>query len=292
MKHKKYSWNLYQVHENDALKDELEQMAKKGWRLVKVGSSIPLLTFEACDPHPIRYCVEVMEKPSTFASNQTLPLKRYREFCKDAGWDYLGTNGLLHIFCTEDMETPDVETDPQERFERIVNACKAVNRSILLLFTFIILINLIPCWVKRTLLCSQGLVAAFLLLVEGYYIGEYWFWKRRALASLSGTGSLPRLSCKSVRMKNSLIIAVVLILCALLLLYTIGGSRSSAVIPFLMLYLAVYVVMLLFFGRLLHWLREKKDFSPGVNKLIYWGAGAFMVILILLIISVFLKLYF
>ena len=60
----KYVPAFFQVFENDSLRDYLEDMALKGWRLVSVGSLF--LRFEPCAPHRIRYCVEVMEKPSAY----------------------------------------------------------------------------------------------------------------------------------------------------------------------------------------------------------------------------------
>lgn len=120
----KYVPAFFQVFENDSLRDYLEDMALRGWRLVSVGSLF--LRFEPCAPHRIRYCVEVMEKPSAYASNQSENLKAYREFCRDAGWDYAGSIGYLHIFFTEDEEAVVVETDPKERYERICQACQGI----------------------------------------------------------------------------------------------------------------------------------------------------------------------
>lgn len=285
---KKYSFNFYQVFENDALKDYLEHMALKGWRLSKIGSM--LLCFEACDPHPVRYCVEVMEKPSTYASNQTLPLKRYREFCRDAGWNYIGTNGLLHIFYTEDMDAVPVETDSQERYERILSACRGTNRTIILLFLFISLLNLFSCWQKGTLLCTQGFVVLILLCAGVYSVGDFMLWQRRAKTSLADAGVLPRLSWESVRTKNTLSVTVILALCVLFFFYTFGEVSSKAV-PFLLLYLAVYIVMMLFFSRLLHWLREKKDFERSTNKLIYWGSALLMLILVMIVCFAVLRVF-
>lgn len=292
MANKKYSFNFFQVYENDALRDYLEYMAQKGWRLTKVSSM--LLHFESCEPHAIRYCVEIMEKPSVYASNQTLPLKRYREFCKDAGWHYIGTNGLLHIFCTEDAEAIPVETDAEERFERILRACTGNNRMIILLFSIIGFMNLISCWQKRTLLCSQGFIVFILLLAGIYYIGDFQLWRRRASAALIDTGTLPRLSWGFIRTKNNVSIVAVFAACILFLLYT-GGTAPSEALPYLLLYLAVYVIMMVVFSRLLYWLREKKDFGRGTNILIYWGFAALVILFLTAILSfalfAFLNIY-
>lgn len=268
MSNKKFTFNLYQIFENDALKDYLEHMALKGWRLVKIGSL--LLRFEACKPHPIRYCVEVMEKPSVYASNQTLPLKRYREFCRDAGWNYIGTNGLLHVFCTEDTEAVPVETDAQERYERIVNACRGSNRLTVFLFAFVSLINLAACWQKGTLLCSQGFIMLILLCTAIYVVGNFGLWKRRAQISLAKTGLLPHLDYMAVNTKNIWFTTVILALCILFLLSSFQPAYTAA-LPYILLYLAVYLMMLFLFRGLLQWLREKKDFGRRTNILIYWG---------------------
>lgn len=64
MKNRKIVPAFFQVYENDCLRDYLEHMAQKGWKLSSVGSMF--LHFEACKPHRIRYCVEIMEKPSNW----------------------------------------------------------------------------------------------------------------------------------------------------------------------------------------------------------------------------------
>lgn len=288
MANKKFSFNFYQVFENDALRDYLEHMSLKGWRLTKISSM--LLHFEACEPHSIRYCVEVMEKPSTYASNQTLPLKRYREFCRDAGWNYIGTNGLLHIFYTEDTDAVPVETDAQERFERICSACRGNNRMMIILFVFIGLMNLISCRQKGTLLCTQGFIACLLLFAGFYAVGDFQLWKHRAQASLADKGTLPCLSWASVKTKNMLGVTVSLALCISFLLFTFAKT-SSAAIPYLLIYLVVYIIMMIVFSGLLHWLREKKNYGRGTNILIYWSSVVFMIILFVVILSVALRFF-
>lgn len=279
MKSKKISFNFYQIFENDALKDYLEHMALKGWRLVTINSLV--LHFEACDPHPIRYCVEVMEKPSVYASNQTLPLKRYREFCRDAGWNYIGTNGLLHIFQTEDTEALPVETDPRERCDRIIKACRGNNRTLAVLFLLIGLMNLISCWMKRTFLCSQGFVVLILLAAGSYYIGEFLLWKSRAQARLKDTGTLPHMDWVSVRMKNLLSVAVIFVFCILFILYTAAGTFASA-LPYIGLYLIFYIAAMLIFTGIIHRLREKHNFGQRTNLLIYWGFVIFITLLVII----------
>lgn len=285
MKNKKYAFNFYQIFENDALRDYLEHMALNGWRLTKIGSIF--LHFEACVPHPIRYCVEVMEKPSAYASNQTLPLKRYREFCRDAGWDYIGTNGFLHIFCTEDMEAVPVETDVRERYARICGASRGITRTTVILFSAISLINLSVCWQKKTLLCTQGFLVLLLLSAGLYMTGDFLLWKNRAKRSLAESGILPHYMWASTSRKNNLGVAAILILCICFLLFSCSNAPSAA-LPYILAYLFIYLISMSVFSALLYWLREKNDFAREINILIYWGAALLLVVLITAVLFLFL----
>lgn len=292
MKNKKHVFALYQIFENDSLRDYLEDMAERGWKLVKVTNM--LLHFEACEPHPIRYCVEIMDKPSVYASNQTLPLRKYREFCRDAGWDYIGTTGLLHIFYTEDRNAIPVETDSEERYERICRASAGGSRATLILFSLISLLNLFLCFQKRTLLCPQGFIVLILMGTAAFYVGDFYLWKRRALRSLAASKTLPHAGWQTVRFKNNFSVALILLVCILYLLYTSFDALTDAplimLLP-LLIYLIVYVLMFYFFSRLIYWLREKNTFSRTTNILIYWGSGLALVIA-LVSVTAFILMHF
>lgn len=276
---KKYTFCAYQLYENEALKDQLEAMALKGWRLTRIGSL--LLHFESCEPHPIRYCVEVMEKPSMFASNQTLPLRRYREFCKDAGWSYLGSNGLLHIFYTEDMEALPVETDDQERYEHICRAYSGSYRMIAVMFALLSALNLFTCYQQGTIFSSNGMIVLILLLTIFYYGGDYFLWKRKARRSIEVSQALPTLSWKTARLKNLAVMAGIMLLAILYLLYTLEGQLSPLVVKVLLIYLVIYCLTLALFSWLIHWLREKNTFSARTNIAIYFGAAILLILLII-----------
>lgn len=282
MRNRKRVLTLYQIFENDSLRDYLEDMAKQGWKLTSVTNM--LLGFEACEPHPIRYCVEVMDKPSVYTSIQALPLKKYREFCSDAGWEYIGANGYLHIFCTEDMDAIPVETDAEERFDRICRASAGGNRIILIFFFLISLLNLFICFQKKTLLCPQGLIVLILLCVVFYYGGEFFLWKKQAERSLSLSGDLPCARWQTVQLRNNISFSLILLICIFYLIYvSLDAVTDAAPIMLISLpvYLSIYGLMLFFFGRLIHWLREKKSFGRITNILIYWGIGLGATILIM-----------
>lgn len=270
-KRNKYVPAFFQVYENDSLKEYLEFMAQSGWRLKSVGSMF--LRFEECEPRRIRYCVEVMEKPSAYASNQTEKLKAYREFCRDAGWDYAGTTGYLHIFYTEDEGAVLVETDLQERYERICQACQGNMRMFLVLFGLIAAMNLYSCYLRKTLLCLNGLSATVMTGALAWGLGEFHLWKGRARRSLKESGTLPCVSWRAVRRKNQGAVALALILCMAPLVYAVGHGSSWALMGVIG-GLWVYTCLLMFiYTKLLYWIREKRAYSRGANMVIYWGIG-------------------
>lgn len=267
MKNRKNVLVLFQIYENDSLKDYLEHMAQNGWKLSKVDSLF--LHFEVCKPHRIRYCVEIMEKPSVYASNQTPKQKIYREFCQEAGWDYVGNTGYFHIFCTEEEEAVLVETDTQERFERICQASSGNSWMFCALFGILILMNLYSCYLKKTLLCLNGWTSLILLTVSMWNIGGFYLWKQQAKKSLKESGNLPHVSWNFVRLKNNLAAALTFVLCTAPFIYSFRQSKSVFILYIVLL---VYMFLLaMTFTKLLHWLKEKQAFHTGINILIYWG---------------------
>lgn len=283
----KYVPAFFQVYENDSFKDYLEDMALKGWRLKSVGSIF--LRFESCMPHRIRYCVEVMDKPSAYASNQSEKLKMYREFCRDAGWDYAGTTGYLHVFYTEDTDAIAVETDLRERYERICQACQGNNRFMYVLFGMIILLNLYSCYMRRTLFCINGWVVLLMTAAFALSLGDFFRWKRRAGQALREEGDFPKYSWIFVRRKNYAVLLTVILMSMAPMVYTLG-RYSSKILVWIVAGFWVYIILLTFiFSKLLYWLRIKRAYSTKANMAIYWGIG---LIICAAACSVFLALVF
>lgn len=267
----KYVPAFFQVYENDSLRDYLEDMALRGWQLKSAGNMF--LRFESCRPHRVRYCVEVMEKPSAYTSNQSEKLKAYREFCRDAGWDYAGSTGYLHIFYTEDEAAVVVETDPEERYERICQACQGNNRLTYGVFGLVILSNLYSCYVRKSLFNINGWVLLLMLGALTVSQGEFLRWKARAGRLLREEGVLPCRPWHLVKRKNYTVILSILVMSVTPLLYTMGQNSPKALL-FVMAGMWIYIVFLAFvFSRLLYWLKAKRAYSARANMLIYWGIG-------------------
>lgn len=260
---------FFQVYENDALKQYLEHMAASGWKLTRVSSMF--LHFEACSPRRIRYCVEVMEKPSAYASNQTEKLKTYRDFCRDAGWEYVGATGYLHIFYTEDENAVAVETDSQERYQRICQACRGSVFLFTVIFGLTAGMNLYSCYVNGTIFCMNGWVAMLLAVVLVWYAGEYFLWKRQAVKTLEESGTLPCPSWRFLLKKNVGIVILALLISAVPLVYTLSQPFWPGIF-WILLGLWFYIVLLaVVFTKVLYWLREKRTYNNVTNMILYWG---------------------
>lgn len=267
---RKYAAAFFQVYENDSLRDYLEDMALKGWRLERVGNVF--FRFEPCAPHRIRYCVEVMEKPSVYASNQSEKLKAYREFCRDAGWDYAGSTGYLHIFYTEEDEAVVVETDPEERYERICQACQGNGRLTYAIFGLVILSNLFSCYVKKSFMNINGWIVLLMIGFMAVSQGEFLRWKARTGRSMREDGVLFCSPWQTVKRKNYSLILSVLVMSAAPLIYTLGQYSPKAVVFVMAGFWMIYILILAFvFSKLLYWLKAKRAYSARTNMFLYWG---------------------
>lgn len=268
---------IYMEYEGEALRGYLEEMALKGWRLNKVGNLF--LTFESVEPHPIRYDVELMEGSSAYDSVMTPDQKNYRDFCREEGWEYAGTNGLLHIFRTENMEALPVETDERSRYDRIVKGNAGNKKMLAVVFGLIVLLNLWACYLRGSVWNSNGFCAVIILGFAAYYMVNIGVWRRQAGISLEQTGRLPEQDWKKVRRKNRLALGTVFLLCLPVVCHQIiRAGGNGYMIRALAVYLIFYAFLMFLFTRLIGWLREKKSFSRGTNIAIYWGTAVLAIV--------------
>ena len=162
---KKWIPNVFYPHELELLADYLEKQASKGWILQKVG--LRGLLFEKSEPRQLRYCVDI---PSTQrkrgGSNDYL--QPYYEMCEDAGWSFVGTNMLIHVFVTEDRAVPLIHTDPSVQFEATQSFLKerVGSAAIVLVLLAILVFPTLP-WVLQE---KDGMLMA---MAGGCYWGFF-----------------------------------------------------------------------------------------------------------------------
>lgn len=279
---KKYVLMSYFEYEGEALRAYLEDMALRGWRLYKVGAM--LLRFESIEPRRIRYDVELMKGKTNFDSVQTPDQKDYRSFCEEEGWEYIGASGLLHVFCTEREDALSIETDMQERYQRILEGTKRNRTWIVALFSFLALMNAWSCiqqfpYIGRQVFWSSNAFCVMILVTFLlFYIISFQRWKGKARKVLAETGKLYQPDWKQVRRKNhTMYEAMAVCLLGVLVGQAVRSGKGNIYV--LLIYLCFYIFMMFIFSTLLGYLREKRDFSRGTNLAIYMGAAALMVVL-------------
>lgn len=116
----------------DAMETFLEDMAKKGWFLKKVGYFLPFCQFEKGTPAPVRYRLEPI--PDTVRTPSQEMVQFYEEF----GWKYLTPfSHFFFIFMAENPDTPEIHCDPLVQAKGYKRMCR--NFSIFGLAALILL---------------------------------------------------------------------------------------------------------------------------------------------------------
>lgn len=124
-------------YEYKSLEEYLENMASKGWLLQYMKGYI--LKFRKAKPKKVKYAVDIMDSISFLDGKNSEKALEYREYCKEAGWNFVCESDKIQIYSSEEnVERIEIHTDEREKFN-IIN--KASLKYILLkMFTAIILL--------------------------------------------------------------------------------------------------------------------------------------------------------
>ena len=190
MKRKKIRrWLFIEPFEYVALREYLNQMATKGWKLVSVfGNSSCWLTFEKIEEtETYHYLVDYTKDFSALTpERETEKAKRYRGFIEEFGYEYIGSNGALQIYRTHHENKVLRENTAEDRSILVKSTLKSIIPYLLLFLTFIINVMLSVRSLKNSLYTSNisvfgiACMAGFcmLLLITKFIPCAYWFWKK------------------------------------------------------------------------------------------------------------------
>ena len=121
MKHHLFLPTFLPVSFPDAMETFLEDMAKKGWFLKKVGYFLSFCQFEKGTPAPVRYRLEPV--PDTVRT----PSAEMVQFYEDFGWKYLTTfSHFFFIFVAENPDTPETIVTRWYR-QKATNGCAEIS---------------------------------------------------------------------------------------------------------------------------------------------------------------------
>lgn len=114
MSEPKYAYRLPPCHSFDisAMETWLEDMAAKGYILSKDGFFMGFATFEKSRPQSVRYRLEATATPSGMFSSNYDPEDSLIQLYHQMGWTYQARRGQFFVFCTDDPNAPELNTDP------------------------------------------------------------------------------------------------------------------------------------------------------------------------------------
>lgn len=108
-------------YEHKSLEDYLEKMALRGWILENIKGYY--LKFRKDTPKKLRYSVDVLDSISFMDGKDTDKALEYREYCKEAGWEFVCERNKIQVYCSElDEERIDIHTDEVEKFNTVRKA--------------------------------------------------------------------------------------------------------------------------------------------------------------------------
>ncbi len=119
----KTKWVLFKClpYEYRTLEKYLEKMALEGWKLENMRGYF--LKFKKIEDIRLKYSVDVMDKVSFFDGKDCSTALEFREYCKEAGWDFICESDKIQIYCSESKEDNiPIHTDENEKYDSVFKA--------------------------------------------------------------------------------------------------------------------------------------------------------------------------
>lgn len=108
-------------YEYKSLEGYLENMASKGWVLQYMKGYI--MKFRKANPKKVKYAVDIMDSISFLDGKNSEKALEYREYCKEAGWNFVCESDKIQIYSSEEnVERIEIHTDEREKFNIIKKA--------------------------------------------------------------------------------------------------------------------------------------------------------------------------
>ncbi|GAA0085811.1 hypothetical protein UT300007_22500 [Clostridium sp. CTA-7] len=187
-------WVIYNFlpYEYKSLEKYLESMALKGWRLESITGM--LLKFKKSEFKVVKYSVDIMDSISFFDGKDSDKALGYREYCKEAGWEFVCEREKIQIYCSESEESRiDIHTDEGEKFNTIRKASlKYVCLNLITLISLLYIQYIITIGDSDAHFLASTLVLGSLLIVMLFTIHEFIGLIRFIIFDIKGRNSLKR----------------------------------------------------------------------------------------------------
>lgn len=166
-KSKTVFWGFFSL-DYKAMETYLEDMARKGWMLEKVGKMTA--RFRAAMPRNLKFYVDVFKEGGPLTPENTRDAQEYRSLCEESGWYYVTSRDYLQFFYAEaDSDPVPIQTD-QALEQKIVRSTLWRHELLGFLFTLAFLVYLLAKLYPlnhTSLLTFTGVTATFLFPLMG-----------------------------------------------------------------------------------------------------------------------------
>lgn len=234
MKHR-YELPLFSFYDHTGMVRHLEQMARRGWRLDKLGGM--LWRYQPMEPCRLKYALVYFPEVTGFEPTPPESHLRLQELCAQAGWVLAATAGKYQVYYNQDPDAVPLETDPGIQVDIIHRTMKRNFIPSYLLLTLTAVLQLFMqisdlnkdynVWYSGKAYYFSGvswmMIPAWgaLLLIYLLELGRYFGWHRKAKARAAEGLHTP-----SPRSWWVQLLAIVLLILLVISWTTVGQMRG------------------------------------------------------------------
>ena len=109
---RKYELNNFEPYQFTDIRDHLEAMALRGWRLERMERYF--LVYRRGEPKPVRYALVFHPEMGYLEPAPTPEGEVYRDYCRQAGWEpvaFWSSVPQIEVYCNEEPHPIPLQTD-------------------------------------------------------------------------------------------------------------------------------------------------------------------------------------
>lgn len=275
----------FSFYDQQAIQKTLEDMAEQGWMLEKTGSFF--WTYRRMEPKKLRFSVTYFPTASDFDPGPTDSELTRLEYCRQDGWVFVVSRGVMQIFYNENIDAVPIETEPVTQVENIRRAMRKqvlfpqAVLCVMLLWSLFIRISMwrqdIVGELSNPLLLYPTLMYVTLVLACLYEIVFYISWSRKAKAAAQNEGVFLPIQSRPV------LSWILLAISAIALLLTYSAFRGP--LGYALLWLCI-VPLIMVIGNLIKRYLKKRGVSRNVNRMVSVISVVFLTFLLIGVLTV------
>ncbi len=206
----KYRFENILFYDTDAISQHLEQMAQKGWMIVKISGN--LYKYRKIEPKKVKFAVTYFPKVTSYEIYPTEKQRNYLDWCEQMGWQTVVLHNQLRVLMNEDVNAIEIETEPVTQLDNIHGTAKKtfiMTRGMAVISMLMVLTSLVLRFIADPLeFINNGisiptmLMAVFNAVKDTVYILKYIKWHRESVRTAE---ILPVKQNKKLRIATTLV---------------------------------------------------------------------------------------